>query len=76
VQASVRAQMRLQTPRVPLYGPSVLLEGMDERLIEVTPLYAGESAARIARVIPAAAAVAELAGSAHVADGAAAGDAL
>jgi nitronate monooxygenase len=68
---SLRAQLRLQTPRVPLYGPAAMLEGMDERLIEVTPLYAGESAARIASVIPAAAAVAELVGIAPVADGAA-----
>ena len=45
---------------VPLYGPAAVLEGMDERLLDVTPLYAGECAAEIASVIPAAQAVAEL----------------
>ena len=46
---------------LPLYGPAAVLEGMDERLLDVTPLYAGECAAEITSVIPAAQAVAGLA---------------
>ena len=49
-----------QTLGLPLYGPAAVLEGMDERLLDVTPLYAGECAAEIRSVIPAAQAVAEL----------------
>jgi nitronate monooxygenase len=45
---------------IPLYGPAAVLEGMDERLLDVTPLYAGRCAAEIHSVIPAAQAVAEL----------------
>jgi nitronate monooxygenase len=52
------------TPRqrlaIPLYGPAVVIEGMDERLLDVSPLYAGTCAAEIQTVIPAAQAVAEL----------------
>ncbi len=47
------AALRHQSPRVPLLGPYALLEGMDARLVEATPLYAGQSAARIAAVVPA-----------------------
>jgi hypothetical protein len=36
---------------------------MDDRLLEVTPLYAGRSAARIESIVPAADAVAALAGT-------------
>lgn len=36
------------------------LEGMNERLLEVTPLYAGECARDIAAVVPAATAVRQL----------------
>ena len=36
---------------------------MDERLVEVTPLYAGETAGRIGSIVPAAQAVRELAGA-------------
>ena len=45
---------------LPLYGPAAVLEGMDESLLDVTPLYAGRCAAEIHSVIPAAQAVAEL----------------
>jgi nitronate monooxygenase len=45
---------------LPLYGPAAVLAGMDERLLDVTPLYAGVCAAEIHSVIPAAQAVAEL----------------
>jgi NAD(P)H-dependent flavin oxidoreductase YrpB (nitropropane dioxygenase family) len=46
---------------VPLYGPIAPLAGMDERLLEVTPLYAGECARRITSITSAAEAVAALA---------------
>jgi hypothetical protein len=36
---------------------------MDDRLVEVTPLYAGTTAARITSIVPAAQAVRELAGA-------------
>jgi nitronate monooxygenase len=48
---------------LPFYGPASMLLGMDERLVEVTPLYAGETARRIGSIVPAAQAVRELAGS-------------
>lgn len=46
-----------QSVAMPLYGPASILRGMDERLVDVTPLYAGESAKRIHDVVPAAEAV-------------------
>lgn len=55
-----RAVVRLTTmqrPALPLYGPVALLEGMDERLVEATPLYAGECVRDISEVVPAAEAV-------------------
>lgn len=52
---------RTQTPAVPLYGVGPVLEGMPERLVEVTPLYAGECVRDLHTVVPAAQAVAELA---------------
>ena len=52
----------LQRAALPLYGPAPPLEGMPDRLVEVTPLYAGESVRRIRSVVPAAEAVRELAG--------------
>jgi NAD(P)H-dependent flavin oxidoreductase YrpB (nitropropane dioxygenase family) len=53
-----------QTQRLalPLFGPSPALRGMQERLIDVTPLYAGETVRRLADVRPAAELVRELAG--------------
>lgn len=52
----------LQRAAIPLYGPAAPLVGMPDRLVEVTPLYAGESVRRIHRVVPAADAVRDLAG--------------
>lgn len=49
---------------LPLYGPAAPLVGMPDRLVEVTPLYAGECVRRIEAVVPAAEAVRELAGAA------------
>jgi nitronate monooxygenase len=54
------ATLSRQRLTLPLYGPAAVLEGMDERLLDVTPLYAGVCAAEIHSVIPAAQAVAEL----------------
>jgi NAD(P)H-dependent flavin oxidoreductase YrpB (nitropropane dioxygenase family) len=45
----------------PLYGPMAPLAGMDDGLLEVTPLYAGECARRIGSLTSAAEAVAALA---------------
>lgn len=53
--------LRTQRLSLPLYGPASILEGMDERLVDVTPLYAGETATRIESIVPAAEAVLELA---------------
>jgi nitronate monooxygenase len=55
------ATVSRQRVGVPFYGPAATLAGMDERLLEVTPLYAGQCATEIRSVIPAAQAVAELA---------------
>lgn len=44
----------------PLFSPAPLLRSGDPALIEVTPLYAGASAARIDAVVPAAEAVRQL----------------
>jgi hypothetical protein len=55
--ALARARQRVG---LPFYAPAPALEGMDERLLEVTPLYAGVCAREIDRVVPAAEAVALL----------------
>jgi nitronate monooxygenase len=55
--------LRMQRRAVPFYGPTSILGGMDDRLVEVTPLYAGTTAARITSIVPAAQAVRELAGA-------------
>lgn len=55
------ATIARQSVSVPLYGPASILRGMDERLVEVTPLYAGETAKRIHEIVPAAEAVRQLA---------------
>lgn len=62
MKLSIRA-MRAQRLSLPLYGPAAMLAGMEERLAEVTPLYAGETALRIQSVIPAVRAVRDLAGT-------------
>jgi len=54
------ATLRHQRLGLPLYGPAAVLAGMDERLVEVTPLYAGQCARDIGTVVPAADAVAQL----------------
>jgi len=40
-----------------MYSPAAILRGDDERLVEVTPLYAGSSAARIDTIVSAREAV-------------------
>jgi NAD(P)H-dependent flavin oxidoreductase YrpB (nitropropane dioxygenase family) len=55
------ATLTRQSLSLPLYGPASILRGMDERLVEVTPLYAGETAKRIHSIVPAAEAVRQLA---------------
>jgi nitronate monooxygenase len=42
---------------VPMFSPAAILRGDDERLVEVTPLYAGRNAARIESIVPAREAV-------------------
>jgi nitronate monooxygenase len=59
---SARA-LRMQRRSLPFYGPASILLGMDEHLVEVTPLYAGRTAGRIRSIVPAAQAVRELAGA-------------
>ena len=44
----------------PLYSPFALVRGMDERLVDVTPLYAGASVARLGSLMPARDVVHEL----------------
>jgi NAD(P)H-dependent flavin oxidoreductase YrpB (nitropropane dioxygenase family) len=48
---------------LPLFGPAAPLEGMPDRLVEVTPLYAGACVREIHAVVPAATAVRDLAPS-------------
>lgn len=55
------ATLTRQSLSLPLYGPASILRGMDERLLDVTPLYAGETATRIESIVPAAEAVRALA---------------
>ena len=55
--------LRMQRRSLPFYGPASILRDQEESLLEVTPLYAGESAARIRSIVPAAQAVRELAGA-------------
>ena len=62
VPASMATRMLpLQRAGLPLLGPQPPLGGMDERLLEVAPLYAGECAARITSIVPAEDAVRALA---------------
>ncbi|WP_068013967.1 NAD(P)H-dependent flavin oxidoreductase [Nocardia mexicana] len=62
-QGSERALVRLQHPRLPLFSPASPLAGMPADWADRSALYAGESALRISRVVPAKQAVAELAGA-------------
>jgi nitronate monooxygenase len=52
-----------QRPEFPLFSPRAALEGAPARLLDATPLYAGESALRIQEIRPAGALVRELAGA-------------
>jgi NAD(P)H-dependent flavin oxidoreductase YrpB (nitropropane dioxygenase family) len=57
---AVRAALR-QRLSLPFYSPASLRPGMPEELVEVTPLYAGEGARAMHRVVPAVEALKELA---------------
>lgn len=52
----------VQRPWLPVFSPQPPLRGMPDRFLDAAPLYAGESAQRIDQVLPAADAVAKLAG--------------
>jgi NAD(P)H-dependent flavin oxidoreductase YrpB (nitropropane dioxygenase family) len=52
----------LQRAQLPMFGPSPPLKGSPGRLVDVAPLYAGESVARIRDVRPAGELTRELAG--------------
>lgn len=54
------ATLRRQRPGVPLFTPAAPLAGMDERLLEAAPLYAGTCAREITSIVPAADAVRDL----------------
>jgi NAD(P)H-dependent flavin oxidoreductase YrpB (nitropropane dioxygenase family) len=54
--------MRRQSVSLPLYSPLPPVTGTPERLLEVTPLYAGETVARIQDIAPAGEIVHALAG--------------
>jgi NAD(P)H-dependent flavin oxidoreductase YrpB (nitropropane dioxygenase family) len=53
--------IRLQSVNRPFYSPVCLLKGMDEKLVQVTPLYAGETVSEMTRLCPVDAAVREIA---------------
>jgi NAD(P)H-dependent flavin oxidoreductase YrpB (nitropropane dioxygenase family) len=64
-RVSLAAAARLssvQTARLPLFGPSAPVVDSSARLIDVAPLYAGETVARIDAIRPAGELVRELAG--------------
>jgi NAD(P)H-dependent flavin oxidoreductase YrpB (nitropropane dioxygenase family) len=50
----------LQSVRSPVFTPGPALPGMPDKAVEVTPLYAGESVARLQDILPAREAVASL----------------
>jgi nitronate monooxygenase len=52
----------LATPRVPVFGPGAPLEGMPDRVVDATPLYAGECVRHVHAIVPAADAVRDLGG--------------
>jgi nitronate monooxygenase len=58
--ALATATLGRQRVGIPFFGPAAPLAGMDERLLDVAPLYAGECAREIDRVLPAATAVRQL----------------
>lgn len=53
---------RAQRPWLPLLSPGPALRGMPDRVVDATPLYAGVVARELTAIVPAAAAVRELAG--------------
>jgi nitronate monooxygenase len=55
--------LRRQSVALPLLSPHVVTVGMPSRLLDVTPLYAGESVARIHDIRPAGELTRELAGA-------------
>jgi NAD(P)H-dependent flavin oxidoreductase YrpB (nitropropane dioxygenase family) len=57
-----RAFVSRQRVELPLYSPVALLRGMDERLADVTPLYAGACVSSISSLASAADVVREVAG--------------
>jgi NAD(P)H-dependent flavin oxidoreductase YrpB (nitropropane dioxygenase family) len=61
--SAVRGAIRTQDPRVPVFGPPAPVRGLPDRLVDASALYAGETALRIDSILPAADAVARLAGS-------------
>jgi nitronate monooxygenase len=50
----------LQRVDVPLFSPAAMLRGDSDRLVEVTPLYAGAAVGRLHEILPAATAVRDL----------------
>jgi NAD(P)H-dependent flavin oxidoreductase YrpB (nitropropane dioxygenase family) len=54
--------LRRQSVGVPLFSPQAVTAGLPSRLLDVTPLYAGESVARIHDIRPAGELTRELAG--------------
>ncbi|HEX4717443.1 MAG TPA: nitronate monooxygenase [Thermoleophilaceae bacterium] len=56
--------LRRQSVALPLLSPQVVTVGMPSRLLDVTPLYAGQSVARIHDIRPAGELTRELAGAA------------
>jgi nitronate monooxygenase len=57
--------LRMQTTSIPLLSPLAVTQGLPSRLLDVTPLYAGESVARIHDIRPASDVVIELAPSGY-----------
>jgi NAD(P)H-dependent flavin oxidoreductase YrpB (nitropropane dioxygenase family) len=55
--------LRRQSARMPLLSPQAFTVGLPSRLLDATPLYAGESVARIHDIRPAGALTRELAGA-------------
>jgi NAD(P)H-dependent flavin oxidoreductase YrpB (nitropropane dioxygenase family) len=60
--STLRALPRLQRLQLPLYSPGAALAGMPDRVVDVTPLYAGACVREIDAIVPAAKAVAMLSG--------------
>jgi hypothetical protein len=52
---------RLQRVGVPLFSPAAMLRGDSDRMVDVTPLYAGASTGRMHEILSAGAALRSLA---------------